>query len=114
MNKWQQSIFFCLVGVTLFFISTSWAALRDPTKPVMSPLTQTSSPSSPKEDNYILQSILIGPMRRLAMINGQLVGTGSSIQGARVLAIDKNHVVLFSAGRKKTLYLFGKRLWKTH
>lgn len=111
MNKWRQTIVYCLVGKTLFFMSTSWAALHDPTRPVMSALTQASSP---KEGNYILQSILIGPMRRLAMINGQIVGSGSSIQGARVLAIDKNRVVLLIDGRKETLYLFGERLWKIH
>lgn len=91
-------------------LNVSNAALHDPTKPLISPIIKESS----VEDNYNLQSIIIGPMRRLAMINGQIVGTGSSIQGARVLAIDKNHVVLFYAGRRKILYLFGKRLWKTH
>lgn len=108
MNIKKQFLVFCFFFCSLTNISN--AALHDPTKPLISPIVHESI----VEDNYNLQSIIIGPMRRLAMINGQIVGTGSSIQGARVLAIDKNHVVLFYAGRRKILYLFGKRLWKTH
>ncbi|PWY55357.1 hypothetical protein DGG96_12045 [Legionella qingyii] len=109
MSLKKQSIIFFFFGFNL--INMSYAALHDPTKPIISPLVHESSAD---EDDFNLQSILIGPMRRLAMINGQIVGTGSNIQGARVLAIDKNHVVLFYAGHRKILYLFGKRLWKTH
>lgn len=109
MSIKKQFMVFCFFFLSLVNISN--AAIHDPTKPIISPLAQESSID---EDDFNLQSILIGPMRRLAMINGQIVGTGSSIQGARVLAIDKNHVVLFYAGRRKILYLFGKRLWKAH
>jgi MSHA biogenesis protein MshK len=109
MSIKKQSMVFCFFFLNV--ISISNAALRDPTKPIVSPLVNESSID---EENFNLQSILIGPMRRLAMINGQIVGTGSNIQGARVLAIDKNHVVLFYAGQRRILYLFGKRLWKTH
>lgn len=101
---------FCLL-ILFFIINNSWAALHDPTKPIMNMDIETSATM---QQNFNLQSILIGPMRRVAMINGQLVGTGSSIQGARILAIGKNHVVLLIAGRKEILYLFGKRMWKTH
>jgi MSHA biogenesis protein MshK len=117
LKKWQQCILFCFVGTTIFYKSSSGAALHDPTKPVMialPPKISLTQASPSKEVNYTLQSIIIGPMRRLAMINGQLLGIGSGIQGARVLAIGKNHVVLFSDGKKKIIYLFDKRLWKTH
>ena len=101
-------LFFCLF---LNFTHTSaQAPLHDPTAPVTNRL---SNKPSFKIDDFNLQSIIIGHRRRLAMINGQLVGTGSKIQGARVLAIDKNHVVLFHDGQRKNLYLFSKRLWNT-
>ncbi|QMT61225.1 hypothetical protein [Legionella sp. PC997] len=109
MSIKKQCIMLWFCCFNLFNIS--YAALYDPTKPIISPLVHETTMD---ESEFNLQSILIGPMRRLAMINGQIVGTGSSIQGARVLAIDKNHVVLFYAGHRKILYLFGKRLWKTH
>ncbi len=111
MNIKKQFRGFCFLILNLFFINASKAEMRDPTKPLISPIIHNSATD---EEDFNLQSILISPMRRLAMINDKLVGTGSTIQGARVLAIDKNHVVLFYAGHKKILYLFGGRLWKTH
>lgn len=87
------------------------AAFHDPTKPINELI---SVKTNSIESSYDLQSILVSPGRTLALINGQLVGTGSTVQGARVLAIGKNHVVLFYAGQKQTIYLFGKRLWKAH
>ncbi|KTD50724.1 hypothetical protein [Legionella quateirensis] len=92
----------------LLFPNIGLAYLSDPTKPKVNTEEQVSKV---KGTPFNLQSILIGRMRRLAMINEQIVSVGSSINGARVLAIDKNHVVLLYSGRKVVLYLFGKRLW---
>lgn len=114
MRLKQYFIILYFFIINLIAMNLSYAALHDPTEPPISPITLVIPGAPEAESNYKLQSILIGPSRRLAMINGQIVGTGSSIQGARVLAIDKNHVVLFYAGRKKILYLFGRRLWKAH
>jgi type IV secretory pathway TrbD component len=97
--------------LNLCFITHAFADLRDPTQPAMS---SSSDEISPGEETYNLQSILVGPMRRMAMINGELASIGTKIQGARVIAIDKNHVVLWSAGHKIILHLFGRRLWNAH
>lgn len=86
--------------------------LHDPTKPVIG--INNLNQSELEQSTFNLESIIISPMRKLAMINGQIVGTGSSIQGARVLAIAKNHVVLLHEGKKETIYLFGKKLWKAY
>lgn len=106
----QVVLLACFLCFGMFLPTTSMAYMRDPTKPVVVTVTQTSKG---KAIPFNLQSILIGRMRRLAMINDKLVGVGSTVNGARVLAIDKNHVVLLYAGRKKTLYLFGRKLWTT-
>ncbi|KTD82582.1 hypothetical protein [Legionella waltersii] len=90
-----------------FLVNASYAELHDPTKPPVFSETQESNANN----EFQLQSIFIGPMRYLAMINGQMVGVGSSIGGARLLAIGKNHVVLLQSGQKKIIYLFGRRLW---
>lgn len=87
------------------------AELRDPTQPIVLPGVSISTGLG-LEGDFNLQSIIVAPMRIRAMINGQMVGVGSSVGGARVLAIGKNHVVLLYGGQKKTLYLFGRRLWK--
>lgn len=102
-----------ILMLTVFTMSCSWAAtLRDPTQPVIGVMGNQSSNAS--ESRFQLQSILIAPKRRLAMINGQMVGVGSSINGARVLAIDKNRVILLVGGSKQSIYLLGRRLWTTH
>ncbi|EHL30651.1 hypothetical protein [Legionella drancourtii] len=111
MTTKKQFIWFSFLILNLLFINVSKAEMHDPTKPLISSIIHQSTAD---EEDFNLQSILISPIRRLAMINNKLVGTGSTIEGARVLAIDKNHVVLFYAGHKKILYLFGGRLWKTH
>lgn len=111
MNSIVQIVVRAFIFGWLFMVQAN-AALRDPTKPINE--FDTSTPVKTVEASYNLQSILVSPMRILAMINGQIVGTGSTVQGARVLAIGKNHVVLLYAGQKRVIYLFGKRLWKAH
>lgn len=111
MNFKTRFVLLYMIGLQLLLMPQAIAALRDPTMPFANSLTNESSLN---EESYVLQSILISPMRRLAMINGELVSTGSKIQGARVLVISKNHVVLLVSGRKVTIYLFGRRLWKAH
>lgn len=107
----MRSILCYTAASSLLFNTGVEAKIHDPTKPIAEVLSATSKQN---KTVFNLQSIMIGPMRILAMINGQLVGTGSTIQGARVLAIGKNHVVLLYAGQKQTIYLFGRRLWKAN
>lgn len=101
----------CALAVVLMVncAVTFSAPLRDPTEPLDASLIGSASDAS---GMFQLQTIIVAPSRILAMIDGQMVGVGSEIHGARVLAIGKNHVVLLQGGQKKTLFLFGKRLWK--
>lgn len=110
MIRRRQSLLCYLSGLILLYIPIAWAEIHDPTKPVIGPEVYAATVTG----SYNLESIIIGPMRRLASINGQMVGPGSIVQGARVLAIGKNHVVLFYGGRRTTLFLFGGKLWKAH
>ena len=87
--------------------SVDLADLEDPTRPKVSNLTEEA-------DLYSIQSIIIAPNRRLAIINGITVGVGSELNGARVIAIHKNPVILLRSGQRKTLYLFGRRIWTLH
>ena len=41
-----------------------------------------------------LQTILFGPERRLAIVDGRIVGEGDEIKGARVVEITQNAVLL--------------------
>lgn len=80
-------------------------ALGDPTRPPgtagladgAEPGAQSSAPQ--------LQSILISPQRRLAVINGQTVALGGRIGDATLLAISETGVVLRRGGQLETLRL---------
>ena len=53
-----------------------------------------------------LQSLVIGPSRRYAIIEGQLVGVGDTFKDARVVAVRPTEVVLRSERGTQTLRLF--------
>lgn len=53
-----------------------------------------------------LRSILIGSGRRLALINDTFVQVGDTIGSAKVIAIQRDFVVLIDSGKTETLYLF--------
>lgn len=79
-------------------------ALSDPMRPpvVVAPQADVSStPTGP-----ILQSVMISPQRRAAIIGGQTVTIGGKFGNARVIKISESEVVLESDGKLQTLSLF--------
>ncbi|MCG5514373.1 general secretion pathway protein GspB [Ectothiorhodospira shaposhnikovii] len=54
---------------------------------------------------WVLQSVLMAPQRRIAIINGQRVGVGETVDGARVIRIEAAAVALSHEGRDITLRL---------
>jgi len=53
-----------------------------------------------------LQSLLIGPSRKYAIINGQLVSVGETYKDAKLVEVRPNEVVLHSEHGRQTLKLF--------
>lgn len=82
-------------------------ALRDPTRPPGTAAAKNLSGGveTPKGD-LRLQSILVSPERRAAIISGQVVQLGESVQGYRVVAIGDGEAVLRMGGQSRTLRLF--------
>ncbi|MDH4173908.1 MAG: MSHA biogenesis protein MshK [Betaproteobacteria bacterium] len=79
------------------------AALVDPTRPPLpagEPTAKESAPAGPQ-----LQSILISPTRRVAVISGNTVVQGGKYGDATVAAISEGAVLLRYADRKETLHL---------
>jgi len=74
-------------------------ALQDPTKP--SNFRKVESAAS----TFQLESILISGYRRVAVINGVAVAEGETISGAKVVAIEKGSVRIFSNGSVLKLIL---------
>ncbi len=88
--------------------------LADPTRPPAAwlaaqakaaPGTATAGGAEP-ESAPRLQSLLIGPSRKYAIIEGQLVGVGDTFKDARVVAVRPTEVVLRSERGTETLRLF--------
>lgn len=98
-------IAFCLIAA-IALISTDIAAAelvgRDPTMPPAGAAINTSQTNS----TFELQSIMISDSRRVAMINQQYVMVGNTVDGAKVIEIQKNAVVLLISGKATTIYLF--------
>ena len=85
--------------------------LSDPTRPPQVWLdAQPKAPGTPAilEQATVprLQSLLIGPSRRYAIIEGQVVGVGDRFKDARVVAVRPTEVVLRSERGTQTLKLF--------
>lgn len=81
--------------------------LMDPTAPPAAIAPSDPEPTAPA-DVLVLQSILVAPKRRVAVINGVAVREGDSIFGAEVVAISPNEVRLRGPGGEQSL-----PLWRT-
>ena len=77
--------------------------LTDPTRPPNAPGTfpQDSAPAGTQ-----LQSVLISPGRRLAIINGKSVALGGTVGEAKVGKISETEVVLQKGDETEVLKLF--------
>ena len=78
--------------------------LRDPTRP---PVAATNiMAGKTRASGWILQSVLISPERRYAIINGEVVALGASIAGAELISIAAERVTLRTREGLRVVYLF--------
>ena len=105
------------IGVLLIFgVSASAAdkrgALVDPTQPFMGSRSQQpgGKPASGATNRYrlVLQSTLVSPNRKQAVINGKTYRVGDRIGRAVISEIRSYEVILREDGREKTLRLLPK------
>lgn len=84
-------------------------SLPDPTRPANTAATVTiggvvvNQPSGP-----VLQSTLVSPQRKSAVISGRQVKVGDTFQGATIVDITPYEVRMDRAGRETTLRLLPK------
>lgn len=99
-------------ALALAFVFPAWGqALSDPTRPPQEwldarPKVAGAPPAFDLEAPPHLQSLLIGPSRNYAIIDGQLVGVGDKFNDARVVKVSPAEVVLQSQRGIQTLKLF--------
>lgn len=80
-------------------------ALRDPTRP---PPAASAKGAAGKieQSGWVLQSVLISPERRYAIINGEVVQLGGSIAGAELIAVAEERVTLRTQEGLRVVHLF--------
>jgi hypothetical protein len=71
--------------------------LRDPTRPYVPHALGISD--APR---YAVNAIIVSSKRRVAIVNGRRVGVGGSVEGATVIAIEKDHLILEKDGERIT------------
>jgi hypothetical protein len=91
---------FCLLPCP----STGFAAelLPDPTQPP----PEAALVAGPAPVGPVLQSVMIAPGRRTAVIGGQLLKEGDSFGDTKLVRISQGEVVLSGPGGEQTLKLF--------
>jgi MSHA biogenesis protein MshK len=90
----------CIAGASLSTAQT----LRDPTRPPATGGKGGATRSEPP--GWVLQSVLISPERRYAIINGEIVQIGGSIDGAELIAVAAERVTLRTRQGLRVLRLF--------
>lgn len=95
-----------LLGYALLAAGPALAqALRDPTQPP-SAFESTQGQAEGRPSGPELQSILISPTRKVAIINGQRVQLGEKYGDAKVVKITESEVTLRSGADVQVLKLF--------
>jgi MSHA biogenesis protein MshK len=79
-------------------------ALRDPTRPAAG--SSRAAAGKTGQSGWVLQSVLISPERRYAIINGEVVAVGESISGAQLIAVAAERVTLRTREGLRVLQLF--------
>jgi MSHA biogenesis protein MshK len=90
------------------FVWTPFAVaenLNDPTRPPAS-IDRPTEDSSVRATGPVLQSVLISPSRKVAIINGETVKLGDKFGDARVVKIAETEVVLRNGNDVQVLKLF--------
>lgn len=98
---------FCLLIAAFCLLPFSPAiaeTLRDPTRPP--DVLYAPDDGAGIEAGPVLQSVLISPGRRTAVISGQSVKTGDRFGDGRVVRISETEVVLKTGSGLQTLKLF--------
>lgn len=97
----KQTTVIIFTLVTLCASTVAVGELPDPTRPLGGrPAAPVSTPVPTQAPASVLQSILVSPQRRLAIISGRTVGVGDRVGDAVVAEILPYEVVLQRDGRE--------------
>lgn len=91
------------MGACLWSFQLSAQTLKDPTRP---PFYLHHSGATHVQAETELQSVLVSPNRKVAIIQGRTVQVGDMVGDARVVAIAETQVTLREAGGERILRLY--------
>ena len=101
-------------GLLVLTLACGPAAAEGPLDDPMRPPTAHPEEKAPDPGERIerleLTSTVVGPDRRVAVIDGRRLGVGDRIGGARIIAINPSSVRLVAAGRSYVLRLLRKTI----
>ena len=89
------------------------ADLEDPTRPAVALPAPAPAGAPPAPAPLALTSVWVSPRGRVAVIDGQRVGVGDRLHGARVVAIELSGVRLRGEGGDVLLTLTGDGVRKS-
>ncbi|HEX7047114.1 MAG TPA: hypothetical protein VF275_06055 [Gammaproteobacteria bacterium] len=101
-----------LTGVLALLLASHVSAgeLGDPTRPSYLPDAPAKKASAPAAPSWHVESIIVSPGRRLAVINGRVVGVNDRINAARVVEILPYEVRLEYQGEIRRISLVPTRV----
>jgi MSHA biogenesis protein MshK len=101
-------IYVCSFIFALFEYPARAENLPDPTRPPSEPVAAAASSASAAVPSSapLLQSVLISPRHKVAIINGETVKLGGMYGTAKVVKISEGEVVLNEGGNLQTLKLY--------
>jgi hypothetical protein len=94
-----------LTGAMAWTAEGAAQILSDPTRPSAG-IYSTDTPAGSLRAGPLLQSVLITPSQRSAIIDGEFVKLGGEIGASRVIKITESEVVLSSGSGTETLHLY--------
>lgn len=97
---------FLLLPIWLIAQPAQAESFFDPTRPLVSVLVPDAvQGTSPAEAPLVLQSVLLSPQRKQAVISGQSVALGQSIRGYRLINLGSHQAELQGPRGRLTLWL---------
>ena len=102
----NQKTFLLIILLASSFLLTSTAFANKPQDPMRPPnFSPASSASAGVQKQWQITEILISEERRIAVINDTLVKPGDTINNAKVIHINTDHVVLSNNNKTFKQYL---------
>ncbi len=102
-----QKKYICLIFLYSLLVTLPVCAevLTDPTRPPVKKAVVPILKEKSFQHVWDLESTLVSSERKVAVINGKLLTIGDYIDGARVISIRKNRVVVKASHKEVTLLM---------